>query len=105
MKKMKVAIMGLYFNPENNISSFKIKLPKDTKILSAHLDEKNNNSFWLNFIAPSIYYEMKDGMPVYEYEFYVVKANYTDVMVDNHEYLATFWIEKTAYTVFYKNLR
>jgi len=103
MKKMRVATTGLGLKHEERLTELSFNLPKGAEILSAQLEQKDNdNTLWLTYITPSEAYDdrVKDSYPWKENRIFVCDCTYTEIDFHEHKYLGNITIDNMPCAVF-----
>ena len=114
MKKMKVALIGLGFDPTEHTNNVSINLPDGTKILSVEAPE-TKPIMWITFMYPSEAYssmypsEAYSSYPLevgsrtcHEFQFIIGECDHVEIELDEHEYLNNINIGEKTYAVFYQ---
>ena len=112
MKKMKVAQIGLIFDPKNRLNIIDLNLPAGTKCLSVSVekdeDKANKYILWVTYLSPSdAFNDFKQyTYPWKEFHFSIVKCNCTEIEINEHKYIGDIDIyngtDNDTYAVFYE---
>lgn len=101
MKKMMLAKIGIPFQTKDDIPFERsIKLHECTQILSVSVkQDKDKYILWINYMYPT---RVQSKSSYQEFHFIIASCCYTEIKINNHNYIGSFDIEDKTYAVLYK---
>ena len=99
MSKVKVAVLGMEFDSKKNLIEIPFNFPKSTEILSVQ-NKNSKNMLWISYMCPSAEFSCTENW--HKFCFVIVKCNYTEVEIDNLQYIGTINVDDDSFAVFYK---